>query len=637
MALISPNSTRALPASVSKVEESASFQPVEGGKIGALEMKKKEPPFLKFIDELRNLSSVAHAFQCRWDELQNHLDFICSAIEEREKQRVCPPQNQQQHVMTATVKETEISCSKAEKSVDSNLPNVRCEETEQKPISAKTLGDSLGSELDSICQSMNGRELRRYILLRVSDYKKLRQEVPAALKNAPNPAKLVLESIGKFYLQGKRAYVKDRPQIIARQAALFVLEFFLLMGGCDELEPSVKEEAEATALAWKNRIVIEGGLARANNADARGLLLLISCFGIPGMFTVEDLVHLLSVSNPREISEALRKSSFLVMRISDIVEAMKENEMHIEAVDVIYTFELEHKFSPMSILVSFLKNLKEACSEARKDAQASPLLRAKANEKQIAGLKSVLNCLEAHKVDPVKLLPGWNIKARIKSLEKGIAKQKQKTWEKRKADGLDKYVSPKIRSDKRPRVTGDAPASIPSPFSGSQGPKITNIPPYPPGSVFPHNFYDYPAASAWPHDYIRRSFLDNAVGTGIRTGLLPSGVPTGSSGFISASATGVQGAMLDSFGQSTSGNGYFHESLAVQAPPMGSRSFLGPSSSLERFPGLPEPSSIGVGDRRPSSDLYHFADSVLEGDYHSGLRRPSGTTDQIQYSSSFFY
>ncbi|GAB2280971.1 hypothetical protein Dimus_015588, partial [Dionaea muscipula] len=186
---------------------------------------------------------------------------------------------------------------------------------QEKPIDGKSNNDSICPGLEYICQKMLGSHLRKYISSHLSDYTKLRTEVPAALKIAPDPASLVLKCVGKFYITGSKAFSKVSHMNSVRQAALFVLEFFLLMGGCDEMEPSVKEEAENAAVAWRHRVIIEGGLLNASDVDARGLLLFVSCFGIPSIFSKDDLLRLIRLSNPREIGEALRKSTFLVPRI----------------------------------------------------------------------------------------------------------------------------------------------------------------------------------------------------------------------------------------------------------------------------------------------------------------------------------
>lgn len=150
----------------------------------------------------------------------------------------------------------------------------------------------------------------------LSNLSKLREEVPLALKLAPNPAKLVLDCFGRFFLQGIKAYYKDSPMIPSRKASVLILEYFLLMGfDSGEIEDAVKQEAELSAVDWRKRLVIEGGLVKACETDARGLLLLIGCFGIPKVFKYEDIRDLIRAGNVREISDVLRRSNVLLTRI----------------------------------------------------------------------------------------------------------------------------------------------------------------------------------------------------------------------------------------------------------------------------------------------------------------------------------
>ncbi|KAJ8553538.1 hypothetical protein K7X08_024216 [Anisodus acutangulus] len=61
-----------------------------------------------------------------------------------------------------------------------------------------------------------------------------------------------------------------------------------------ESDPSEEEEeADKAALAWTSRLIVEGGVRKASKMDARGLLLLIGCFGILGGFRNEDIRDLL--------------------------------------------------------------------------------------------------------------------------------------------------------------------------------------------------------------------------------------------------------------------------------------------------------------------------------------------------------
>lgn len=179
--------------------------------------------------------------------------------------------------------------------------------------------DSL-SELEGLCRAMCSRGMRRYIAAHLSDREKLREEVPKALKYAVNVPKLVFDCLGKFYLQGTKAFAKDSPMILSRDASIFMLECFLLSMGMDgvviAVDKSVKGSADDAAMNWKKRLVAEGGLAKANLVDSRGLLFLIACFGVPNSFKREDVRDLVVAANAKEIVDVLKKSQLLMDNIS---------------------------------------------------------------------------------------------------------------------------------------------------------------------------------------------------------------------------------------------------------------------------------------------------------------------------------
>ncbi|XP_042495507.1 inactive protein FRIGIDA-like [Macadamia integrifolia] len=281
--------------------------------------ERKELPLLQKVDELRDLSSALSTFRCRWDELQKHLAFIQNAIEVRSKR------SNTEHVIPLQLPPEVVPSVDAPASGSANSPLPDLAGLSSRDLSqlsspsGEMAKNSSWSEFESLCETMGSRGLRKYIASRLSDVAKLREEAPAALKRAPNPAKLVLDCIGRFYLQGSKAYTKDSPMVPARQASVLMLEFFLL-ADCVEngTDPLVKEEAEAAAVAWRKRLISEGGVSKAHSVDARGLLLFIGCYGIPSVFGYQDLSDLIRSSSPREIADALRRSRFLLDRVPGI-------------------------------------------------------------------------------------------------------------------------------------------------------------------------------------------------------------------------------------------------------------------------------------------------------------------------------
>ncbi|KAK4375912.1 hypothetical protein RND71_006589 [Anisodus tanguticus] len=281
------------------------------------------------------------------------------------------------------------------------------------------------SELEIICETMDSHGLGKYMITNLSDIHRLRVEVLKALKLSPSPASLVFKCIGKFYNKGSKAYVNNAPLIQERKAKVLLLECFLLMMGIIDnkgivIEKWVKEEAEQAALAWLKRINIEKGVVQAQEIDARGLLLFIGCFGIPDKFKNKNIGNLLQVSNLNWISDAIRRSNVLMGKIPEIIDEMLANKMVVKAVHIVYSVEMQDRFNPKKLLMSFLRESKSSFDKMH-GSQGANKENIGVKRKYMNDLKSIIKCLGCHNIDPSKLLGGWQVSTRIMSLEKEIA------------------------------------------------------------------------------------------------------------------------------------------------------------------------------------------------------------------------
>ncbi|KAJ7945193.1 FRIGIDA-like protein [Quillaja saponaria] len=589
---------------------------------------------VKSVNELGNLSDSIHLFKRRFDELQKHLDFIEKAIDTRSQELSLPSTTQntapssQANALAALPPKPNSDAGKEKKTdSDSNL--------KPKPETCDVYR-SHDDEVQSLCQSMCSRGLRRYVVSRLSYAAKLRLLVPEAIKCAPNPAKLVFECMGRFFLQGSKAYTKDSPMVSSRQASILILELFLLSGCVKtqiKVDPSLKEEASSAAISWRKRLVVEGGIHQACEEDARGLLLLVASFGIPNVFKIEDITDLILLSNPREISNALCQSHVLLKKVPDIIEGMMRKGMAVEAVDVADTFGLEGKYSPKTIFTSFLQKSEEAWKRTRQGTHSPPVVLKKADEKHLAALKSVAKFLEDHKIDPLELLPGWKIKEKIINLEKDISDFKKKMEDKvilkRKIDGIEpsnKLNSPDI---KRPRIT----AKLLSPsvsFLQEQkiGPLMDGKSSYYESMAV--NMLDGRDSSHW-NNYpalptVQFGSIESVTGTTVANGsglhaTVGNGMSAGVGVLSPASFSRLHGEMVsDEIGRMMNNNVPLYrcqgigesailndnsvgQSLGGQPASTRVNSFYALSSSIQGFVGMRDHSCMG-------SDLYSFADAL---------------------------
>ncbi|OAO97539.1 RSB7 [Arabidopsis thaliana] len=460
--------------------------------------QSKQPQFLKSIDELAAFSVAVETFKRQFDDIQKHIESIENAIDSKLESNgvVLAARNNNFHQPMLSPPRNNVS---VETTVTVSQPSQEIvPETSNKPEGGR------------MCELMCSKGLRKYIYANISDQAKLMEEIPSALKLAKEPAKFVLDCIGKFYLQGRRAFTKESPMSSARQVSLLILESFLLMPdrgkGKVKIESWIKDEAETAAVAWRKRLMTEGGLAAAEKMDARGLLLLVACFGVPSNFRSTDLLDLIRMSGSNEIAGALKRSQFLVPMVSGtifcshsvnfiakvvpfvdiidqhqvpslffdkldgIVESSIKRGMHIEALEMVYTFGMEDKFSAALVLTSFLKMSKESFERAKRKAQ-SPLAFKEAATKQLAVLSSVMQCMETHKLDPAKELPGWQIKEQIVSLEKDTLQLDKEMEEKARSLSLMEEAALAKRmynqQIKRPRLS---PMEMPPVTSSSYSP-----------------------------------------------------------------------------------------------------------------------------------------------------------------------
>ncbi|CAH1428575.1 unnamed protein product [Lactuca virosa] len=429
------------------------------------------PAFINSINEIRRLSTALSTFLRQYDELQDHLNLIKSSINSNFPNHLLYTANPNESTLTSLVEtsRTHTITAVQEATVSEQNPNVtatdceRSHEHVRKPVKPnfskkpeeintpeKTeevdTGKKTGeidiskkcavSDLESICKRMSGRHLKKYVATHISDMNKIRQELPKALKLAKDPAKLVLLSIGRFFAGDSRSFSNGSALSMTRLASVLILECFVMISS-DNIKITKQDEEHAAQAAddWKKRMIKEGGFNTANEVDARGLLLLISGFGIPDhVFGNNDIVDLIKASNVKGISTALVGSTIFIQKVTELIDWMVKLNMEIEAADLAYTMGLEDKFHPQTILTTFFHN-------KIKDKQHTSLDQIKHH---ISELKSFSKCLESHSIDPSKLFPDFKINEKIQQLEKETLEHDLVATQKRKAE-------PEVQVPKRSR------------------------------------------------------------------------------------------------------------------------------------------------------------------------------------------
>ncbi|CAI9113795.1 OLC1v1014475C1 [Oldenlandia corymbosa var. corymbosa] len=602
------------------------------------------PHFIDSINELRQFSDALSAFYRCYDDLQSHIYSVESAIDSQLNLQAPKITSQPEEILPiATVNEP-----------TSAPPSIPITENENEKETSKPQQ----SELEFLCLTMSSRGLRRYMLTNLGEANKLREEVPKALKVSSNPAKLILESVGRFYLQGSKAYTKDSPMITAREASVLTLECFLLAqddDGVVKMDKEIKEESGKAAIAWRKRLIVEGGLANACEIDARGLLMFIGCFGIPQFFKNEDFKDLIRAGNVKEISSVLKRSSVLATKISDLIDSTMKMRMAVEAVDIAYSSGFEDKLPQHPVLPSFLRDAKELWKKSKRLSQGSYHAVNEANKKYLSAFLSVMKCLERHNIDPSKALPGWKINEKIIALEKDIVnfdkKIREQMLNKRRADDMYlrnqeakrfRYVDPGLPQHQLPAHLDSQRRFLDS----VHGPSIRALtsPPLMHGTGVGHGMLEAEASDrrATYTGYYGEEVADTAGQAGSYGGQHYGLRGDGAYSDRLADAGHTYAGQPPAYGLATF-DGAYNERLAAtghtyagQPPAYGLASIYRPPPSVEEFPGK----TAGVASRTTGSDLYQFADTVVDSEtYHSTGAQAAAAGPSVvpAHQSSYLY
>ncbi|KAF3644197.1 hypothetical protein P3S67_009302 [Capsicum chacoense] len=309
------------------------------------------------------------------------------------------------------------------------------DEDEDEEVEEEKQGEEvrtpLFSELASICKAMSDRDLNKYMKRHFSNKETLLEQLPKALKLSENPKSLVLKCLNKFYLQRTDSFFRGTRVFLQRKVSVLALECLLLMmvesEGVVEIDETVKEDVNQAALAWKERLMSEGGVkmahklnaqGAAHRLDARGLLLLFGCFGVPSFGILYADIRYFLTFGAQGIYGALKRSSVFMEYIPKLIEWRVKCNV-VDAVDIAYTFGLEDKSDPLRLLTSFIKESEETLSKKiRGFKQTNTVLAAKKD--YLVAVRSVYSCLRRHRIDPSKLITGWQFDVKIMSLEKEI-------------------------------------------------------------------------------------------------------------------------------------------------------------------------------------------------------------------------
>ncbi|OMO59245.1 Frigida-like protein [Corchorus olitorius] len=399
-----------------------------------------------------------------------------------------------------------VSCDgdNGELSVEDKPPDSVASESNSEDIKSPFENDNFEvksyPELIKLCEEMDSEGLHKFISDNRKNLAALKEEIPWALKAAPSPALLVLESLEGFYISelpnvdGK----KDSNLLGLRRTCIMLMECLsFLLSNLDDnsvstlISEDVKEQAKSIAEEWKPKLdALDIDASNGNSLEAHAFLQLLATFGIASDFNEEELSRLIPMVSRRRQTADLCRSLGLSEKMPGVIEVLVSNGRQIDAVNLAFAFELTEHFSPVPLLKSYLKEARKTYSPV-KPGNASPTAQTEVNERELTALKAVIKCIEEHNLE--EQYPADPLQKRVLLLEKAKADKKRAT----------EAAKPQ---PKRPRANG-----------AGYGPRVTNIAadktfyPRVPDRYPPQYVYDRPYVYAGPADNHGPSLLGSAT------------------------------------------------------------------------------------------------------------------------------
>jgi len=170
-------------------------------------------------------------------------------------------------------------------------------------------------ELVKLCKEMDAAGLHKFISDNRKNLAAVREEIPLALRAAPNAGCLVLDSLEGFYCTevSSQDIKKDANLLGLRRTSIMLLEclsdFLTNLGSVSNvISKDVKDRAKAVAEEWKPRLdALEMDASNGNSLEAHAFLQLLASFGIASDFDEEELSKLIPmVSRRRQTADLCR-------------------------------------------------------------------------------------------------------------------------------------------------------------------------------------------------------------------------------------------------------------------------------------------------------------------------------------------
>ncbi|KAL2324402.1 hypothetical protein Fmac_023460 [Flemingia macrophylla] len=377
------------------------------------------------FEEFQRQTSLMTSCTLLWKELSDHF----SSLEEDLKHK-SEALTRKIHSLDARTSDSLRLLDRRETSLDATLQiALRTLDSRRSAALSALLDDSndpgevlddLLPTLKSFCLRMDALGFWSFLTGHKKDLDGLRADLPAALSDCVDPAKFVLQAISDVFPVDKRL---DKATADLAWACVLLLESLLplfvdpVVGKSRLLvTPAVKDQATEIADTWKASLEDRGGADNVKTPDVHTFLQHVVTFGIVNNRDLDLYRKLVIASAWRKQMPKLALSLGLANQMPDMIEELISKGQQLDAVHFTYEVGLVHKFPPVPLLRSFLKDAKKVAASILEDPNNAGRAAYLAARKEQSALRAVIKCIEEYKLEAE--FPPENLKKRLEQLEK---------------------------------------------------------------------------------------------------------------------------------------------------------------------------------------------------------------------------
>ncbi|KAJ9688470.1 hypothetical protein PVL29_014235 [Vitis rotundifolia] len=352
--------------------------------------------------------------------------------------------------------------------------------------------------LKSYCRKMDSSGLLRFMVSKRKESMSLRSEIVSAMEESVDSARLVLDAVEEFVSQksGKVGIPDKRWACGMLMQALFPAAE---LGGKTVPKPafarSVVERAARVAELWKGKMGDGGEGSMIGPTEAAMFMQMVAGFGLKTKFDEEFLrKQVLEFASRRDMPKLAIALGF-GEKMGDIIDELVKSGKEIEAVYFASESGLTERFSPVSLLKSYLHNSRKNATTILKNGNYSTaatvcfasylsqfpivssiliyylqilliwlMFQEESGNVELNSIKTIIKCVEDHKLES---------EFSIDSLRKR-ATQLEKAKVERKKSSAGASKPPNKRAHGGGSGSGSGRGSGPSAFRPAKAPKFSN-------------------------------------------------------------------------------------------------------------------------------------------------------------------